>query len=187
MEFVHSFVVKSVLLQFTLFVARPVLSQFTHFLCGDKLRPRFCPWRNNDKYHVSRCLPFQLRRQVFPPCLFVGRLSLKSKSSREKKGKVRGMLWEHCNDNKLESLQLRLGKPAGKTQTQQKLVVWSSTRSILFNACCPFFLLCRARCTLQSLIASKHLLHCITSTFSSSSCRRIYEAISKLSKEQYFE
>ena len=72
-------------------------------------------------------------------------------------------------------------------KNQQKLVAWSSTRSILFNACCPFFLLCRARCTLQSLIASKHLLHCITSTFSSSSCRRIYEAMSKLSREQYYE
>ena len=35
-----------------------------------------------------RCLPFQLRRQFCLPCLFVRRLSLKSKSSREKKGKV---------------------------------------------------------------------------------------------------
>ena len=34
------------------FVAKPVLAQFTRFLCGEKLSPRFCPWRKNDKYHV---------------------------------------------------------------------------------------------------------------------------------------
>ena len=27
------------------FVAKPVLLRFTHFLCGDKLRPKCCPWR----------------------------------------------------------------------------------------------------------------------------------------------
>ena len=36
-----------------LFVARPVLSRFTHFLCGDKLRPKYCPWRKNDKYNLN--------------------------------------------------------------------------------------------------------------------------------------
>ena len=34
------------------FVAKPILSRFTHFLCGDKLQPKCCPWRVNDKYHV---------------------------------------------------------------------------------------------------------------------------------------
>ena len=34
------------------FVAKPVLSRFTHFLCGDKLSPTFCPWRKKDKYNV---------------------------------------------------------------------------------------------------------------------------------------
>ena len=27
------------------FVAKPILSRFTHFLCGEKLSPKFCPWR----------------------------------------------------------------------------------------------------------------------------------------------
>ena len=34
------------------FVATPILSRFTHFLCGDKLSPKFCLWRKNDKYDV---------------------------------------------------------------------------------------------------------------------------------------
>ena len=34
------------------FVVIPVSSRFTHFLCGEKLRPKCCPWRKNDKYHV---------------------------------------------------------------------------------------------------------------------------------------
>ena len=33
-------------------VAKLVLSRFTHFLCGDKLCTKCCPWRKNDKYHV---------------------------------------------------------------------------------------------------------------------------------------
>ena len=29
-----------------------VLSRFTQFLCGEKLSPKFCSWRKNDKYNV---------------------------------------------------------------------------------------------------------------------------------------
>ena len=39
------------------FVAKPVLSRFTHFLCGDKLSPKLCPRRKNDKYYV--CVKMQ--------------------------------------------------------------------------------------------------------------------------------
>ena len=34
------------------FVEKPVLSRFTHFLCGEKLSPKFCPWGKNYKYNV---------------------------------------------------------------------------------------------------------------------------------------
>ena len=34
------------------FVATPILSRFTHLLCGEKLGPKFCLWRKNDKYDV---------------------------------------------------------------------------------------------------------------------------------------
>ena len=30
---------------FRCFVATLFLSRFTHFLCGEKLSPKFCPWR----------------------------------------------------------------------------------------------------------------------------------------------
>ena len=33
------------------------LSRFTHFLCGDKLSPKLCPRRKNDKYYV--CVKMQ--------------------------------------------------------------------------------------------------------------------------------
>ena len=52
------FVAKSLQLQFmlfcrdTYFVTTPILSQFTHFLCGEKLSPKFYLWRKNDKYYV---------------------------------------------------------------------------------------------------------------------------------------
>ena len=35
--------------------ATPILSRFAHFLCGEKLGPKFCPWRKNDKYNVWTC------------------------------------------------------------------------------------------------------------------------------------
>ena len=41
------------------FVAKPVLSRFTHFLCGDKSRPKCCPWRKNDIYHVWYLLSYR--------------------------------------------------------------------------------------------------------------------------------
>ena len=85
--------------------------------------PLVLHWTGCDIFSIfHRCLPFQLRRQVFPPCLFVGRLSLKSKSSREKEGKVRQTLREHCNGNKLEILQLILGKPEGNPKTNKNLL-----------------------------------------------------------------
>ena len=31
------------------FVAKPLLSRFTHFPCGGKLSPKFCPWRKITK------------------------------------------------------------------------------------------------------------------------------------------
>ena len=30
------------------FVAKPVLSRFTHFLCGEKFSQKCCPWRKNE-------------------------------------------------------------------------------------------------------------------------------------------
>ena len=35
------------------FVAKPILSRFTHFLCGKKLSSKFCLWRKSDKYDVG--------------------------------------------------------------------------------------------------------------------------------------
>ena len=46
------------------FVVIPVSSRFTHFLCGEKLRPKCCPWRKNDKYHVWSHYPFFLLQQT---------------------------------------------------------------------------------------------------------------------------
>ena len=58
----HCFAVRSVLFPCMLccrkichFDIYAVFLQFTHFLCGEKLSPRFCPWRKNDKYNVWSC------------------------------------------------------------------------------------------------------------------------------------
>ena len=48
------FVSKSVQLQFTLFCRETYIWRYTHFLCGEKLSPKFCPWRKNDKYDEWR-------------------------------------------------------------------------------------------------------------------------------------
>ena len=72
--------------------------------------------------NISQMPSISIEEEVCPPCLFVGRLSLKSKSSREKEGKVRQTLREHCNGNKLEILQLILGKPEGNPKTNKNLL-----------------------------------------------------------------
>ena len=50
----HSFVVKS------------VLSQFTHFLCAEKFNQKLPMWRKNDKYQVCLCFYPTFRTAPFP-------------------------------------------------------------------------------------------------------------------------
>ena len=48
----HNFVANRVCFNLSCFVAKPVLSPFTHYLCGEKHEPKMLSVEKNDKYQV---------------------------------------------------------------------------------------------------------------------------------------